>query len=161
MSEETRKKGLAGWWSRVSKVKLIVWAVIILAVGLGFLHQYIIHSDSYIRRYISAHETEYKAAGEVLLNKPTSSSDFTETLSSQVKKLNKFSIELIMDSPHYSGDRAVLEAVEELGVQDVKSTDSVVRFYQSYRFVVIYAPGRDTVEGAESAGDGWFYVKSF
>jgi ribosome-interacting GTPase 1 len=149
--------------TKKTKIKIIVWAVILLAVAAGFGHQYYIHTDGYIKSFIQKNLEDYTAAAQMLIEKPTSSEDFQSNVDSSVavQSLTKYNIEQMESNPYYDGYEELLEKVAKHGTQDIKSTESEARFYQSVRFVIIYAPDKDTVTGAESAGDGWFYIKSF
>lgn len=150
-------------WTKKRKIKLGIWLAVILAVALGFFHQYYIHTDGYIKSYIEKNKTELSAAAEVLLETPTTSDTFKQSLTDEnrITGENKYNIKTVASNPCYKDNRETLEAVSGAGIQDVKSDGTTVRFYHSSRYVVIYSPDKAEITGAESAGDGWFYLKSF
>ena len=157
------KDKLAAWF-KSNRKKLMIWGVIIIAVTLGFVHQYIIHTDSHIKGFIEKNKAEYTAAAQLLLDRPTTDQQFLDNVykyDTAVKPDNKFPVETLMENPVYSGSTDILEKISDLGTQDVKSDGTTVRFYQTSRFVVIYSPEKEEISGAKSCGDGWFYISSF
>lgn len=160
--ENTEKK--KQFWTKKRKIKAVVWLVIILAVALGFFRQYYIHTDGYIKDYIDKNKAELTQAAEGMLEKPTTSNDFINSIANQenrITKDSKINIGLLIDNPFYEDIREALKEADNLGIQDVKATSETVRFYHSSRFVVIYSPEKDEITGAKPAGGGWFYIKSF
>lgn len=152
------------FFTKKRKIKAVIWLALILIIALGFLHQYYVHTDRHIKNFIEKNKAELTRAAESMLDKPTTSDDFINTVMTQenrITKDSKISIELLIDNPFYEDIREQLKAVDSLGIQDVKATDQAVRFYHSSRYVVIYSPDKNEITGAVSAGEGWFYIKSF
>lgn len=154
-------------WTKKRKIKLAAWLIIILAVAAGFLHQYIIHTEGHIKSHLEKNKTAYSQAAQMLLERPTSSEEFASSVKDELERVGavspdrKFSIGLLEDNPYYKDSLDLLEAVEDAGIQDVKSTAETVRFYHKSRFVLIYSPEKENITGAEKIGDGWFYIRSF
>ncbi len=143
------------------RIKAVVWLAVILVVALGFAHQYFIHTDRYIKSYIEKNKTELYSAAEVMLKRPTEADEFKNLLSAPYTDSGKFHIETLIDNPYYEDYRDILKKADKAGIQDIKSDGETVRFYHSSRFIVIYSPEKDEITGAEPAGDGWFYIRSF
>lgn len=161
---EDTEKNERRFWTKKRKIKAAVWLAVILVIALGFAHQYFIHTDGYIKSYIEKNKTELTQAAEGMLDKPTTSDSFINSVQTQenrITKDSKINIGLLIDNPFYKDMRGELKKVDSLGIQDVKATSETVRFYHSSRYVVIYSPDKDEITGAVPAGDGWFYIKSF
>lgn len=163
MSEKKSRKPRKKLTKR-QKIKLTVWLVVIVVIVLGFVHQYYIHTDGYIKKFFENNKSVMTEAADALLEKPTFSDEFIESVADNENRITadqKINIGFLIDNPYYADESDVLSKVKKAGIQDVKSTYTTVRFYASARFVLIYSPDADDVAGAKTIGDGWFFIDTF
>ena len=139
-------------WSTGRKVKWIIWIVIILAVALGFWHQYYMRSDSQIKAVFDDNKASFQTTAEFMI----------ESISSEKPTLSKgkCSIKSLTENSACKSIKKELEELERRNITYIDSDGLTVKFYTIYDHYYIYRSPLSSSGGEDNLGDGWSYVKT-
>lgn len=139
-------------WSTGRKVKWIIWIVIIIAVGLGFWHQYYMRSESTIKSVFGDNKATFQTTAEFMI----------ESISSAEPTLSKgkCSVKSLTENDVCKPVKKELEELERRNVTYIDSDGLTVKFYTIYDHYYIYRSPLSSSGGEDNLGDGWSYVKT-
>ena len=139
-------------WSTGRKVKWIIWIVIIIAVVLGFWHQYYMRSESTIKSVFSDNKATFQTTAEFMI----------ESISSAEPTLSKgkCSVKSLTENDACKPVKKELEELERRNITYIDCDGLTVNFYTIYDHYYIYRSPLSSSGGEDNLGDGWSYVKT-
>mgnify|MGYP000844533742 FL=1 len=139
-------------WSTGRKVKWIIWIVIIIAVGLGFWHQYYMRSESTIKSVFNDNKTTFQTTAEFMI----------ESISSAEPTLSKgkCSVKSLTENDACKPVKKELEELERRNITYIDCDGLTVKFYTIYDYYYVYYSPLSSAAGEDNLGNGWSYVKT-
>ena len=150
--EDINSDGKLRKWSTGRKVKWIIWIVIIIAVALGFWHQYYMRSDSSIKTVFNDNKQTFQTVADFMLGGMTDEN-------ARLKK-GKRSIGALGRDDSLKDIKTQIEELERRNIAYIECDGTKVIFYTIYdSYYVYFSPLSSTYSGNDLGG-GWAYVKT-
>lgn len=152
--EVKSKKRLKKW-----QIQLIIVALVLIVIAVGFIHQAYIRSNGYITKQYTKYKADFDTSASYLMENIPAADKLPDDLNgtNTESTFNWSLISTLVENSKYDSIKNNLSKLSDAGFDKVRATSGSVVFRNIYSSTIIYMPSGKPDGNTVKIAENWYY----